>query len=294
MKRIKQEKLSISDYFQYWKSLHKKYVSLDRGIDTKGLTVIGREGCPLWYNKFFDHFTNLYFQKMLLFCGNIEGKRVLDIGCGGGRWSERLADKGAEVVGIDIGKEIIERNKEVLGNRCSYMVMSADDLDFPDETFDLAVSVTVLQHMPYPVQEKAIREISRVVKPKGKVLIMERVGHKALPYTFPHSEEEWIEIFNKNGFVLLAKRKNFFSPLIDLGRGLKDLLRPKQRFNIEPEKTSNKTKITFSDKVYWAFMQPLIWISYPLGYLCLSLILQRFVRAKHSSFLFEKRVENKV
>ncbi|OGL46345.1 MAG: hypothetical protein A2W05_08380 [Candidatus Schekmanbacteria bacterium RBG_16_38_10] len=289
MKKIKQEKLSISDYFHYWKSLHKKYNLLDREIDKKGLTVVGHEGCPLWYNKFFDHFTNLYFQKMLLLFGDIKGKKVLDIGCGGGRWSERLADKGAEVVGIDIGREIIERNKEVLGNKCSYMVMSADDLDFPDETFDLAVSVTVIQHMPCDVQEKAIREISRVVKSQGKVLIIERVGHKALPYTFPHLEEEWIEMFRKNNLFLMAKRKNVFSPLIDLGRGLKDLLQPKRKFNTEPEKAMIKTKMVFAEKVYWTFMRPLVLISYPLGYLCVYLIPQKFVKAKHGSFLFEKK-----
>lgn len=289
MKRIKQEKLTISDYFNYWRGLHRKYASVDRGIDRKGLTVVVREECPLWYNNFFDHFGNLHFQRMLRLCGNIEGKKVLDIGCGGGRWSERLADKGAEVVGIDLGEEIIERNKEVLGNRCNYMVMSADDLDFPDRFFDLAVSVTVLQHMPYPIQEKAISEISRVIKPQGKVLIMERVGRRALPFTFPNSEEEWIKKFKENNLMLLAKRKNFFSPLIDLGSAIKNLLRPR-RFNTEPEKSSNDHKMTFMDKFYWALMRPLILISYPLGYLCIYLYPQKLARAKHTSFLFRKKV----
>jgi 2-polyprenyl-3-methyl-5-hydroxy-6-metoxy-1,4-benzoquinol methylase len=131
MKRKKQEKLSIADYFNYWRGLHKKYHSLDRRIDQKGLTVIGHEGCPLWYNKFFDYFTNLYFQQMLLLCGDIKGRRVLDVGCGGGRWCERLADKGAEVIGIDIGKEIIERNSEILAtgaNFCSCQLITSISL----------------------------------------------------------------------------------------------------------------------------------------------------------------------
>jgi 2-polyprenyl-3-methyl-5-hydroxy-6-metoxy-1,4-benzoquinol methylase len=289
MKKIKQEKLTITDYFHYWRSLHKKYHSLDRVIDKKGLTVVGHEGCPLWYNRFFDYFTNLYFQKMLALAGNIKGKSILDIGCGGGRWSERLADRGAMVTGIDLGKEVIERNNEILGDKCKFMVMSADNLSFPDETFDMAVTVTVLQHMPYSVQEKAINEISRVVKTKGKVLIIERVGHKALPYTFPNSAKDWIEKFQKNGFVLLAAETNYFSPLIDLGHVLKNLLLPKRRFNVEPEKESNETKVKLSNKIYWNLMHPLIWLSYPLGYLCVYLIPQKLVKAKHSSFLFEKR-----
>lgn len=179
MKKGKQEKLSIANYFNYWRSLHKKYHSLDRETDKKGLTVIGHEGCPLWYNKFFDHFANLYFQKMLFLCGDIEGKMVLDVGCGGGRWSERLADKKAEVIGIDIGKEIIERNKEILGNRCTCRVMSVDDLDFPDRTFDLAVSVTVLQHMPHTVQEKCLYLIPQsLVRAKHSSFLFEKKGMK--------------------------------------------------------------------------------------------------------------------
>lgn len=292
MKREKEEKLSITEYFNYWRNLHKKYRSLDRGADQKALTVIGREGQPLWYNRFFDHFTNLYFQRMLDLCGEIKGKSILDIGCGGGRWSERLADKGAMVTGIDLGKEVIDRNNEILGDKCKFMGMSADNLSFPDETFDMAVTVTVLQHMPYAVQENAVKEIARVVKPRGKVLIIERVGCKALPYTFPNSEEEWIRKFEKNGFSLLAKEKNFFSPLIDLGHVFKNLLRPKQGFNVDPEKDlSNKKQAKLSNKIYWTLMHPLIWLSYPLGYLCFYLVPQRLAIAKHCSFLFEKKLE---
>ncbi len=168
------------------------------------------------------------------------------------------------------------------------MVMSVDNLSFPDETFDMAVTVTVLQHMPYAVQENAVKEIARVVKLRGKVLIIERVGRKALPYTFPNSEEEWIKKFEKNGFSLLAKKKNIFSPLLDLGHSLKYFLRPKQGFNAEPEKESNETKVKLSNKIYWTLMHPLIWFSYPVGYLCFYLVPQRLAMAKHSSFLFEK------
>jgi SAM-dependent methyltransferase len=227
---------------------------------------------------------------MLGLCGSIKMKRTLDVGCGGGRWSERLADKGAEVIGIDIGRQIIKNNTDISRGRCKFMVMSADDLGFADEVFDLAISVTVLQHMPYPTQMKAIEEISRIVKRNGKVLIVERVGRNALPYTFPNSEKEWTDKFESNGLTLLAKKRNFFSPLIDLGHALKCILRPKRELGLKLyEALPNEERLSLWDKIYDIVTRPLIWISYPLGYICFYLFPQRLAVAKHSSFLFEKK-----
>ena len=293
MRASKQGKLSVVQCLQYWKNVHKEFRFLDRKADQKALTVVGRIERPLWYNKFFDHFTNAYFQRMLGLCGSIEMKSVLDVGCGGGRWSERLAGKGAKVLGIDIGREIIKKNTEISRGRCKYMVMSADNLGFHDEAFDLAVSVTVLQHMPYSTQMKAIEEIARIVNTNGKVLIVERVGRNALPYTFPNSEKEWTDKFESNGLTLVAKRRHFFSPLIDLGHALKCILRPKRGLGSKPDGSQpSEDRLAFWDKICDIVTRALIWISYPLGYICFYLFPQRFAIAKHSSFLFEKKASH--
>ena len=76
------------------------------------------------------------------------GKRVLEIGCGNGRLTRRLANLGTRVDAIDPNKELIAiARKELpshLSERVLFKVGSALDLKYPDQTFDIAVFSWVL------------------------------------------------------------------------------------------------------------------------------------------------------
>ena len=74
------------------------------------------------------------------------GKRILDIGCGiGGPAFEMARTHGASVTGIDIEAPLIERAKTAadelgLSDRCTFKVVEAGSLDFPDQAFDIVLS----------------------------------------------------------------------------------------------------------------------------------------------------------
>jgi 2-polyprenyl-3-methyl-5-hydroxy-6-metoxy-1,4-benzoquinol methylase len=74
---------------------------------------------------------------------NWRGERVLDIGCGDGRLSLRLARLGASVVGIDPEGKLIRKARKslpkTLAGRVRYRVGKAGRLDFPRESFDLVI-----------------------------------------------------------------------------------------------------------------------------------------------------------
>ena len=98
--------------------------------------------------------------------GDVKGKRILDAGCGEGRFARMLAERGAEVTAIDLSRRMIElaqaeEAKAPLG--VEYAVMSMTDLSpFANESFDAVVSyLSILDVEDF---ETALREIARVLK----------------------------------------------------------------------------------------------------------------------------------
>ena len=99
--------------------------------------------------------------------GNVEGKRVLDAGCGFGYYSIRCAKQGAEVIGIDISETQITLAKQEaqdVGVDIDFRVMDITDMrEIPSGTFDMVISsIAISFDVP-----KFFKEVSRVLKPGG-------------------------------------------------------------------------------------------------------------------------------
>ena len=91
------------------------------------------------------------------------GKRsILDIGCGTGQWELWLAEMGYEVTGIDISESMVAKARAKLGDRAKVELMSATELDFPDNSFDHALMVTLLGFVDKP--EVVLAEAVRVAR----------------------------------------------------------------------------------------------------------------------------------
>ena len=102
-----------------------------------------------------------------------KGLRVLEIGCGIGTDGAQFAQAGADYTGVDLTEAAIElarKRFELSGLRGSFQVADAENLEFPDATFDLVYSHGVLHHTPDTA--RAIREIHRVLKPGGRAEVM--------------------------------------------------------------------------------------------------------------------------
>jgi ubiquinone/menaquinone biosynthesis C-methylase UbiE len=107
------------------------------------------------------------------------GDRVLDVGCGPGRlarvFAERVAPTGA-VDGIDAAAEMINRARSQARKRraaVTFQVAFAQDLPFPDATFDAVGCTLALHHVAQDDQRTAVEEMYRVLKPGGRLLIAE-------------------------------------------------------------------------------------------------------------------------
>jgi ubiquinone biosynthesis O-methyltransferase len=106
------------------------------------------------------------------------GKHVLDVGCGDGVLSARLAQEGAQVTGLDSDPRTLEAARRRTSSakiRPTFVCGSAETLPFPDGSFDIAVAITVLCLLSDP--EKAFREMARVLRPGGRIVIGELGRH---------------------------------------------------------------------------------------------------------------------
>jgi SAM-dependent methyltransferase len=104
------------------------------------------------------------------------GGRILEVGCGPGRLSIRMArDHGLDVTGLDLDPAMIERaraNAERSNDDClhpSFVVGDAASMAFPDGSFDLVVSTLSMHHWAEPAA--GLNEIARVLRPDGRALV---------------------------------------------------------------------------------------------------------------------------
>ncbi|MBT2212405.1 bifunctional 2-polyprenyl-6-hydroxyphenol methylase/3-demethylubiquinol 3-O-methyltransferase UbiG [Actinomadura sp. NEAU-AAG7] len=106
-----------------------------------------------------------YFDRFL---DDWKGKRVLDVGCGGGYTTEFLHQRGSRVCGVDPSAKLVAaatRHADDTDRDISYTVGKAEELPYPDRSFDAVTCVDVLEHVESPAL--AVREIHRVLDDGG-------------------------------------------------------------------------------------------------------------------------------
>ncbi len=108
---------------------------------------------------------------MLEACGDVRGLKILDCGCGEGRFCRMLLERGAEfVLGLDLCAPMIESAKEMARGKDEYRQADVQDLGFLEsESFDLAVSY--LNQCDLPDFVANTREVFRVLKPGGRFIV---------------------------------------------------------------------------------------------------------------------------
>ena len=103
-----------------------------------------------------------------------KGEFILDDGCGNGRFSLAMADKGGKVVSLDVNKFMVQTTKrraveKGLKKRIDVVIGDCQNLPFRDRLFD---KVLCIHNMWYvPVYEKAVNEVFRTTKMGGKIVV---------------------------------------------------------------------------------------------------------------------------
>jgi ubiquinone/menaquinone biosynthesis C-methylase UbiE len=110
------------------------------------------------------------------------GERVLDVGCGPGHLARLLALRGCRVTGVDRGRRLLRIARRWAareGAALEFRQAPADQLPFPDGTFDCTLATTVLYFVADA--EAALREIVRVTRPGGAVATLDPHASMSIP-----------------------------------------------------------------------------------------------------------------
>jgi len=113
-------------------------------------------------------------EKALVFrhVAEVRGKTILDVGCGTGTYSIRLAEAGADVTAVDISPRMLEIARAKAQDRGQYIWYDQADmaqLPYANRMFDTVVSITALEFAADPLQ--SLMEMARVLRPGGKLVV---------------------------------------------------------------------------------------------------------------------------
>ncbi len=125
--------------------------------------------------------------------GGLAGKKILDVGCGGGILAEAMAAKGAQVTGIDLADKPLKvamLHKIETGSGVDYRLVSAEDLaaEAP-ASFDVVTCMELLEHVPDP--PSTVRACARLAKPGGRV-VFSTINRNAKSFLFAIVGAEYV------------------------------------------------------------------------------------------------------
>jgi SAM-dependent methyltransferase len=123
------------------------------------------------------------FERMFALLGDdLSNKRVLEYGCGTGWITTLLARRGASVAAFDISPEAVAQTRDLLASQgllqqCDVDVMAGEQLDYEDNSIDIAIGFAILHHLEL---DAALSELRRVLKPRGKAIFAEPLASNPL------------------------------------------------------------------------------------------------------------------
>lgn len=138
-------------------------------------------------------------QRLVNLAHLVAGETVLDIGCGTGTLAmaaKRQVGANGKVFGIDASPAMIARAASKAaraGVDVSFENAVAETLPFPDAEVDVVLSTLMLHHLPRKLRQQCAREVRRVLKPRGRVLIVDFGAPQRKSHFFAH--------FHRHGYV---------------------------------------------------------------------------------------------
>ncbi|MEI6045462.1 MAG: class I SAM-dependent methyltransferase [Chloroflexota bacterium] len=169
------------------------------------------------YDSIFGHFLNFSNGRIIELAGIKPGDTVLDVGSGPGSLTlkaKTIAGQRGKVYGVDGSKEMValaQHKASKAGAAVDFQVALAQELPFPDNTFDVVFSRLFIHHLPGDLKLSGFKEIERVLKPGGSCLVVDFEPPKLLgvPLKKLVSNPHRMTQINVKDFVPMMKVTNY-------------------------------------------------------------------------------------
>lgn len=169
-------------------------------------------------NSFDGKFVKVMYQPLLdELDKNVEGK-LLDVGCGTGNILCKLVNGERELFGIDLSENMVRECSKRIGSYADIKIADAEHIPYKDNFFDVLICNASFHHYPHP--EKVLKEMKRVLKNGGRLLIGEGYAIQPfrailnLSFRFSNSgdfksygKHEFIKMLEDNGFHIAEVKK---------------------------------------------------------------------------------------
>lgn len=165
---------------------------------------IAREYAEEFYDDTSD---DKYIDKFLQ---SLNGKRILDAGCGVGEDCKYVEQKGFEAIGIDLSEGMLKIAREKYPNG-KFKTMDMTNITYPDNSFDGIISNCSLFHIPSELLPQTLESFKRVLKPNGKLLLILQEGNEETMVEEPYRPGVYIYMnyFSAENIAKLLREHNF-------------------------------------------------------------------------------------
>lgn len=142
-----------------------------------------------------------------------KGSKILDVATGTGKLAFAFAEEGYEVVGIDLSEAMLEvAKKKNKYTNARFEVADATNLPFADNSFEVSTISFALHDMPLSIREKVLKEMERVTRPEGIIIVVDydlpknRIGRSLVYHLNSLFESDYYKDFIKSDLEALLRK----------------------------------------------------------------------------------------
>lgn len=166
----------------------------------------------LEYDSSFDgKFVKVMYEPLLEELEKDAEGKLLDVGCGTGNILCKLVNGKRQLFGIDLSENMVEESKKRMEGNADIKVADAEHIPYKDNFFDTLICNASFHHYPHP--EEVLKEMKRVLKSGGKLLIGE--GYAIQPFrallnlSFHFSDSGDFKSYGKHEFIRMLENNGF-------------------------------------------------------------------------------------